>query len=43
MERGELKRPDHLPAILARYGNPETTPLNVEIHSDKQELHLQLD
>jgi hypothetical protein len=42
MDQGQLKRPDHLPEILAKYGNPET-PLRIEIHSDGQIINLPLD
>jgi hypothetical protein len=43
MEQGELKRPEQLQDILARYGNPTTTPLKFEINADGQVINLPLD
>ena len=43
MEQGKTKEPDQLREILAKYGNPVTTPLKVEVHSDDQVIHLPLD
>jgi hypothetical protein len=43
MEQGELKQPDHLPEIIAKYGNPRTTTLQFEINTDGQVINLPLD
>jgi hypothetical protein len=39
----EMKEPEQLREILARYGNPITTPLHFEVHTDGQVINLSLD
>jgi hypothetical protein len=43
MEEGKMKEPEQLREILARYGNPVTTPLHYDLHSDNQVINLTLD
>ena len=43
MEAGHLKQPENLREILAKYGDPGTTPLKFDIETDNQVVDLNLD
>jgi hypothetical protein len=43
LEGRKLPKPEHLQEILAKYGNPDTTPLRFEIQIDDQVIDLPLD
>jgi hypothetical protein len=40
---GKPTVPQELQAILQKYGNPETTPLKVEVNKNNQVIDIQLD
>jgi hypothetical protein len=42
-QQGQLELPPDLKAVLAKYGNPNTTPLSYEVTQDGQVIDIDLD